>query len=254
MSSDRLQIALDELARGHVPVPPEDMIFVGDGGYLQIAAEFLAYFVNVGGLMPHHQVLDLGCGIGRIAAGVSRYLDPAEGRYIGFDPMKSGIDWCKQAYADQPHMRFEWADIYNELYRPDGAIVAPDYVFPCPDDSIDFAIVTSVFTHLYEPEIGAYLAELNRVLKPGGRLFSTAYLFDGAQPHQGAAPHLKFDVEDQDSPYRWHVAGTPPLSAVCYSEAYFTWLFRRRTGRAPEIRPGRWRGKAGPWFQDLVLL
>jgi ubiquinone/menaquinone biosynthesis C-methylase UbiE len=254
MSFDRLQTALDDLARGHVPVPPEDMIFVGDGDYLKISAEFLAYVVDVGGLQPHHHVLDLGSGIGRIAAGVSRYLDPVEGRYIGFDPVKSGIDWCRQTYADQPHMRFEWADIYNELYRPDGTIIAPDYQFPCQDGSIDLAIVTSVFTHLYEPEIGAYLAELDRVLKPGGRLFSTAYLFHGSEPQQGVAPHLKFNVEGKDGRHRWHVAGMPPLSAVCYSEEYFNWLFQRRMGREPEIRRGRWRGEAGPWFQDLVLL
>jgi SAM-dependent methyltransferase len=254
MASDRLQAALDDLEHGRVPVPPDDMIFVGDGGYLEISAEFLAYFVDVGGLRPDHHVLDLGSGIGRMTAGISRYLDPAEGCYIGFDPMKKGIDWCRRAYADQPHLRFEWADIYNELYRPDGTILAPDYVFPCPDGSIDFAIATSVFTHLYEPEIGAYLKELKRVLKPEGRLFSTAYLFEGPHPQQGAPAHLKFNLEDQEYPYRWHVAGMPPLSAVCYSEVYFTWLARRRTGREPDIRRGRWRGGAGPWFQDLVLL
>jgi ubiquinone/menaquinone biosynthesis C-methylase UbiE len=254
MSSDRLQAALDDLKHGRVPVPPDDMIFVGDGNYLQIASEFLSYFVEVGGLQPQHHVLDLGSGIGRMAAGISRYLDPAEGRYTGFDPMKSGVDWCLEAYADQPHMHFEWADIYNELYRPDGTILAPHYVFPCPDGSIDLAIVTSVFTHLYEPEIGSYLKELKRVLKPEGRLFSTAYLFDGPQPHQGTAPHLKFNVEGRESSHRWHVAGTPPLSAVCYSEEYINWIVRRRTGREPEIRRGRWRGGPGPWFQDLVLL
>lgn len=33
MSSERLQAALDDLARGRVSVPPEDMIFADDGGY-----------------------------------------------------------------------------------------------------------------------------------------------------------------------------------------------------------------------------
>ena len=254
MSVERLQAALHDLAAGLVPVPPPESIFIGDGDYLGIAAEFLRYFVDVGGVKPADSVLDLGSGIGRMASGLSRYLDPASGRYIGFDPVKAGVDWCRAAYADRPNFHFEWADLYNELYRPEGAILAPDYRFPCEDGSIDFALATSVLTHLYEPEIGAYLKELSRVLAPGGRFFATAYVYEGAVPAKGRAQHLNFDMADPDYPYRWHVKGMPPLSAVCYSQAYFNWLFEKRLGRQPDIRKGRWQGGAGPWFQDLVLI
>jgi SAM-dependent methyltransferase len=254
MSSERLQAALADLENGGWPAPPPELVFVGDGDYLKIGAEFLRYFVEPGGLAPDHSVLDLGSGIGRMAAGLSRYLDPAKGSYTGFDPVEAGVAWCKQTYADQPNFRFEWADIYNEFYRPGGTILAMDYVFPCDDASIDFAIATSVFTHLYEREIAAYFGELARVLRPGGRVFSTAYLYEGDEPMKGHGPHLQFNQIDPDYPYRWHVDGMPPLSAVCYSEDYFSLLIERQTGRRPEIHRGRWRGGKGPWFQDLVLL
>ncbi|MDB5524665.1 MAG: SAM-dependent methyltransferase [Rhizobium sp.] len=254
MRNERLESAAADLRNGLVPVPEQGDIFVGDGAYAEIGAEFLRYFVEVGGLRPDHSVLDIGSGIGRITAGLSRYLDPQTGSYIGFDPMEKGVDWCRAAYSHLPNFRFVWADIFNELYRPDGAILSTEYVFPCEDHSIDFAIATSVFTHLYEQEIGAYLNEVARVLKHDGRLFATAYLFDGERPPEVQIPHLRFNKADPDHPYRWHVEGASPLAAVCYSQSYLAQMIEKESGRKAEISKGRWRGGQGPWFQDLVLL
>lgn len=251
---ERLEQALAGLKAGAVPVPDEEDIFVGGGPYLDIAAEFLRYFVEVGGLEPQHAVLDIGSGIGRIAAGLSLFLDPARGRYIGFDPVIEGVEWCRKAYANRPNFRFEWADLYNELYRPDGTILSTEFAFPVEDGSVDFAILTSVFTHLYEPEILAYLRELARVLRPSGRIFATAFLFDGAAPFQSELPHLRFNMQDERNPDRWHVEGYPPLAAVCYSESYFASIVEQATGRSADIRRGRWRGGPGPWNQDLILI
>jgi SAM-dependent methyltransferase len=253
MSADRLQLALQEVSAGLAPVPPPETIFVGDGDYLAIGAEFLRYFVDVGGLKPDDSVLDMGSGIGRMASGLGRYLDPAAGRYIGFDPVEAGVAWCRNAYAHKPNFHFEWADLYNEFYRPDGQVLATEFEFPCADASIDFAIATSVFTHLYEPEIAAYLTQLSRTLKPEGRVFATAYLFEGSEPPKGGAAHLDFNLADPDYPHRWHVQGLPPLASVCFQQAFFEEMFAMALGRRPEIRKGRWQGGPGPWFQDLVL-
>jgi SAM-dependent methyltransferase len=253
MSVERLHEALDALAAGKAPVPRLEEIYIGDGDYAAIAAEFLDYFVTVAGLAPDHRVLDIGCGIGRMACGLALYLDPERGAYTGFDPVEDGVAWCLGAYAGRTNFRFEWADLYNELYRPQGQILATEYAFPAEAASVDLAIATSVFTHLYEPEIAAYLRETARVLRPEGRLFCTAYLYDGDRPAPSDRAHLTFDDQDQRYPYRWHVQDAPPLSAVCFSEDYFSQLVAANSGRRADIRPGRWRGGPGPWFQDLVL-
>lgn len=255
MSIERLNESLAHLRSGAVSVPPCEDIFVGDGDYLAISAEFLGYFVHEGGLIPTGMVADIGCGIGRMAAGLACYLDPAEGRYIGFDPVIEGIDWCKKNYgADYPHFTFEWVDLYNELYRPEGRILTTDYRFPIEDGSVDLAILTSVFTHLYIEEIAAYLKDVARFTKPDGRIFATAYLFEGDAPDRfPALPHLDFSERDPRHAFQFHVAEYPPLAAVAYREDEFIACFRAQTGRIPKISKGRWRGGAGPWFQDLVL-
>ncbi len=254
MRNERLEQALAGLAAGKVPVPDEKDIFVGGGPYLGIGAEFLRYFVEVASLEPGDTVLDVGSGIGRITTGLSLFLDPDTGRYIGFDPVIEGIEWCRSAYADHPNFRFEWADLYNELYRPEGTILSTQFTFPVESATVDLAILTSVFTHLYEPEIAAYLRELARVLKPDGKIFATAFLYDGAVPTKSDAPHLRFNAPDPQNPERWHVEGYPPLAAVCYSERSFVEMVREATGREPDIRAGKWRGGPGPWSQDLVLI
>ena len=68
------------------------------------------------------------------------------------------------------NFRFQVADLYNRRYNPHGAHAATEYRFPYDDARFDFAILTSVLTHLLEDEADHYLAETARVLKPGGRV------------------------------------------------------------------------------------
>jgi len=252
--TELLKRARAVLKGGAVKPPSAEDVFVGDGDFISIAAEFLGYFVEIGGLERHHTVLDIGCGIGRMAAGLACYLDPLTGRYHGFDPVPKGIAWCNQAFAAYPHFRFEQADVFNEHYWPQGRVLATDYHFPLPDWSVDFAIATSVFTHLYYEEVEAYLKEAARVLKPEGVLFSTFLLFDGERPpRRPNLPHLDFSEPHPQRPAMWHVKDKPPLSAVAYKTSAVIDLIKRTTGRTPKVLPGRWRGGAGPFFQDVVL-
>ncbi len=255
MHTERLASALQDLGSGKIAIPDPGDIFVGDGNYLTISAEFLAYFANQGGLKPDGTVLDVGCGIGRMAAGLACYLDPERGRYVGFDPVPEGIAWCRKAYGENfPHFSFHWVDLFNPLYRPEGQIHVADFDFPIADASIDLAILTSIFTHLDRGDIESYLKQLARVTKPQGRIFATAYLFEGAAPERLAKhPHLDFSLPDPGDATQWHVAGYPPLAAVAFQQSAFVDLVATATGRVPEIHAGRWRGGAGPWFQDLVL-
>src|SRR5262245_53999141 len=166
------QISTDEL------VPPEEINFVGTGGFQAVGQEFFHYFVELAGLQPDERVLDVGCGIGRMAIPLTRYLHP-QGSYEGFDVVPLGIEWCRNKITPRyPQFHFQLADIHNEHYAPQGRTPARKYQFPYPADSFDFVFLTSVFTHLLPADLENYVYEIARVMKLNGRCLMTFFLLN----------------------------------------------------------------------------
>ena len=157
--------------------PPRSLIFIGDSHFEETGKEFFNYFKQIGNLKPNETVLEIGCGIGRMALPLTNYL--TDGRYEGIDIVEEGIDWCrKNISAKYPNFRFQLADIHNALYNPKGTENAAGYRFPFEDKTFDFVFLTSVFTHMVLPEVDNYVAEISRILKKGGRCFATFFLVD----------------------------------------------------------------------------
>lgn len=157
--------------------PPRELIdFVGGGDYDHVGQHFFEKLTGLAGLKPTEKLLDVGCGVGRIAAPLVGYLKPP-GSYDGFDIHKPAIDWCRDNItAAAPHFRFEHADLFNEFYNPTGNRRARVYRFPYPSKTFDVAALTSVFTHMRPQDVTWYLREISRVLKPGGRCLATFFL------------------------------------------------------------------------------
>lgn len=135
--------------------------------------------IDPGGLRPDARVLDIGCGPGRTAVALARYLDPDRGSYEGFDVMPESIRWCRERIAPRhPRFGFRVAEVQNAQYNPNGSQTADEYEFPYADGEFTFAAAVSVFTHLQPVETVHYLWESARVLVPGGRLLATFFLID----------------------------------------------------------------------------
>src|SRR5215469_3416700 len=146
------------LGRRDPLIPPRWMVFVGGCNFND--QEFLRYFAELGGLKPGDRVLDVGCGIGRMAVPLTKFLDE-RGSYEGFDIVPDGITWCQSQITPRfPRFRFTLADIYNGLYNPGGGYRAGDYVFPYPDASFDFVFLFSVFTHMLPADMENYLRQI----------------------------------------------------------------------------------------------
>lgn len=164
-------------ARGPM-VPPRGRIFIGSGDFVRAGEEIKKQLIDLGGLQPGSRVLDVGCGIGRVAVPLTGFLDD-EGSYEGFDIVKSAIRWCTQKiHSSYPNFRFTHIDLKNDLYNLGTNREAKDFVFPYGDGEFDLVFLTSVFTHMLLADVENYLEQIHRVLKPGGTCFATFFMIN----------------------------------------------------------------------------
>lgn len=246
--ADRLRGRKDEL------VPPRKLIHNIGGDFAGVGNAFFRHFVELGDLKPGDSVLDVGCGVGRMAAPITRYL-AGGGSYEGFDIDAREIEWCTRHITSKyPRFRFQVADIYSKRYNPKGACTAAGYKFPYADASFDFVFMTSVFTHILQPGMENYLAQVSRVLKRGGRSLITYFLLNEESMHLVQARRSSLDFRHGQGVCRL-ADGAVPESAVAYDEG-----FVRRTYAAnglsivEPVRYGSWCDRAETFdYQDIVI-
>ena len=103
---------------------------------------------------PGDSALDVCCGTGDMALELRRRIGP-EGRVVGCDFSEPMLDLARDKGAGRGmgDIEFEWADALD---------------LPYPDHSFD--AVTVGFGARNLADLGRGLAEMARVLKPGGRL------------------------------------------------------------------------------------
>jgi ubiquinone/menaquinone biosynthesis C-methylase UbiE len=239
-------------------IPPPSMDFVGGETFEAIGREFQKYFVELAGLKPDQRVLDVGCGIGRMAVPLTGYLSGA-GEYWGFDIVKMGIKWCQNRISRKfPNFHFSHSNVHNQHYNPKGRIPAREFRFPFEDNFFDFAFLTSVFTHMLPPDLERYLSEVTRVLKPGGKCLITFFLINAesiALIRDGKSS-LRFVFKFPGPQYDcWTASEQDPEGAIAYEEAVVRKLYAGLGLLVGEpIRYGGWcRRPAALSGQDIII-
>ena len=239
-------------ANRFLPAPPPELMMCGDGDFRAVGAEFLGHFVSLADLAPGERVLDLGCGVGRMAIPLTQYMSDA-GSYVGVDVSRDAIAWCAQIITPSyPAFQFTQLDIQHDLYNPGGKLDAASVRFPFPDASFDLICMISVLTHLGTGAVVNYAREISRLLAPGGRCFATAFLVN-APAREGLArgeARLPFDLTAQGGEY--YADAEAPLGAVAFDEDHLLEKFLRyglRRRRRPVY--GHWSGRKSQAFQDI---
>ncbi len=186
------------VAPGGVPLPPRRLRsrvgapdatdFVVGG---RRAAEGLAGVLAAAGLPALHRyptVLDFGCGAGRVLPHVAA-LGARDGfGYCGCDVDAGALGWAARHH---PELRFA----RNQAAPP----------LPWPPGSFELVYSISVFSHLDEPLQDRWLAELERVLAPGGIALLSVHggsafdRFRSSEVQTGWCPAAVFDRAPLDT-------------------------------------------------------
>lgn len=239
-----------------LPLPPAPLRFMGDADdekFLRIGGE-LAGLLRSRGLRDEDRLLDVGSGYGRLA--IALMVTDFAGQYLGFDILKKHVRWCRQNLMTDPRYRFRHLDIVNARYNPNGTVEPADARFPCGDASHDWCALFSVFTHFYVDDIRHYLAEIQRVLVPGGRALTTWFLFDEDRIPAITSDRAAFGlVNELDSVTRFETT-EDPLKAIGYEKDFVRGLVGHAGLRVLEMSHGTWAQDAddADHFQDLVLI
>ena len=209
------------------PMPPAELVVLVSGPSLRWFSERgQADAAMFRGLAARHgadiatglDVLDFGCGAGRIARWLAPEVIAAGGTFTGSDLNPKLAGWCA---ANLPG-----------TYRANG--LRPPLANAA--DSLDLVYAHSVLTHLTEPTARAWLAEIARVLRPGGLALMT---FHDEAYAQAWAPEGVVARLDADGYVVWNNA----LEGSNYISA---WSTRARLAQmaasgfeVAEIIPGR---------------
>lgn len=107
-------------------------------------------------LCSFKEVLDFGCGCGRIIGWLSG--GSRGSRFRGVDVDGEAVEWCRR-----------------NVRRASFDRASPLPPLPYPEGVFDLILAISVFTHLDEPFLLAWLAELRRVTGIGGVVVVTVF-------------------------------------------------------------------------------
>ena len=255
--------AFDRIAGRRDPlVPPRRLQYVGRAeDFGAVGADWRDRLLVDHGLRADSDVLDIGCGIGRVAVALIPVL--TEGTYEGFDIVPQFIRWCSREITPRhPRFRFRLADVRNRQYNRHGGSPAAEYEFPFADSAFDVALAASVFTHMEPDGVRRYLEETFRVLRPGGSLACTFFLVDDEVESLLAANRGAFSLDHrltdaEGSAYLATDARVPEFCVGIFARQLLPVAAEVGFESDPAILHGWWSGRPaepGVPYQDVLNL
>ncbi|MDA0302497.1 MAG: methyltransferase domain-containing protein, partial [Chloroflexi bacterium] len=131
-----------------------------------VMASFVDHAVERAAVGPGSSLLDVACGTGFVARRASAVVGDS-GRVVGLDLNAGMLSMARRATIDLP-FRFEWAEASAQQI---------------PYESGEFDAVICQQGLQFLPDRTAAIAEMARVLRPGGRLVVTFFTPLGGQPY-----------------------------------------------------------------------
>jgi SAM-dependent methyltransferase len=134
------------------------------GGEWDLIGKLQCSFLVERGLLPHHRLLDVGCGAMRGGVHFAAYLNA--GCYFGVDISKSLLEKGREELTS--------AGISDRVPH-ENILCSDSFSFEDLKQTFDYAIAQSLFTHLGFNRIRRCLEQICDVLTEDGRFFATFF-------------------------------------------------------------------------------
>jgi len=157
-------------------------IFNGHVDFIQTSSRCWLAFLSRGYCTSSSDVVELGCGCGRIARALRdpRWNPWFDGTYVGVDIDAEMIEYCWNNFP-VPRFEFVLSPHESKTYSSNKATFAAekpnDLVIASPE-SKDFVYSVSLYTHLFETEMLQYLRETYRILRTGGTTYLSFFCIE----------------------------------------------------------------------------
>ncbi len=226
--------------------------------YAQIADWHVAQVQKYVGIKPTDDVVEIGCGIGRMAIPLTTML--TSGSYVGTEVIRDHVLWLTEHVSSgHPNFSFVHHDIHDTLHNPDGAMRADEVRLPSSESSVDLILLFSVFTHMFGDEVAHYLDEFHRILKPDGRVYASFFLVNQSMlEHMRGSdkPGWGFRFATQHGDRSFIDKPKEPRQSVAFIEAKVEEMVQAAGFEIERVLYGNWSGlrsepKSG---QDVVIL
>lgn len=210
-------------------------LFNGHITFIQAGNEMWLKFLSRQYCTPNADIVELGCGCGRIARPLKEpSWDPwFQGTYIGVDIDQEMIEYCRSNFPDG-RFQFIISPHKSTVYSPgkayDGPVARSSNFFIAEEQSKDFVYSLSLYSHLLETEAIEYVEKSYRLLRPEGIMYMTF-----------------FCIEHVELGGRWsfrHRCGNAfiesaqfPEAAVAYHEAFMVDLAKNCGFREVAVSP-----------------
>lgn len=144
---DRYAKAYTDMHRASVRASGEEPSY-----FSRYKAQYMARAIGHAGAERSLNVMDFGCGVGNSIPHLREAFPHAV--LCGVDPSGESIRLAQESHADAAVFR-----------------TSDDSAIPCEDHSFDLVQVACVFHHIQPEQRHRWMAEIRRVMKPGGSLF-----------------------------------------------------------------------------------
>jgi ubiquinone/menaquinone biosynthesis C-methylase UbiE len=230
---------ISEERRTHIDVEnasSDDIYAVCPDSFHNVTKPIMTYINQY--VHPEHHVLELECGIACHSLSLIKSL--TTGHYTGFEPHRKCYDWCIKKIAPV---------ITGATFVTTSKHASDQFKLPFGNEEFDVVYTTHSFLNISPDHVSSYLIEIGRVLKTGGRLILTAFLWN--QSLRNRNNRIRFNKVNSVT----HLVNTHGEHVMTHCDKTLYTCFEKAHYMLKETIFGHWSGSSSsPIYPDIINL